>query len=319
MFFGAENLLQLQLQLNFPQLVLQKFDILTHLILFCVLVEDFSLVSECEWIEQRDGLVGVGEGVGVCKGWGWAGFSGDWEEMCEGSSKLFFWEEDQRSLFWKSFWIFVLCCPFFFFGLQHRSLPLVLLWLFLLPAWGWGRRCFSWCLLVYRILGGHLCRRFVWGGRGGLLSGFRRFCFPFLHHLCSPLLLVPRFWHWYSLWFLDWFLWWIFHLFLRAVPGYMSQLFAEPAVRSLALNNDHHLLIFMNYGVRDFLETLLLQADKEGVVSIFYASAVFDWVDLFSPPIWGEEWSEYIFREPNGNIRQLPWFSGSPYSTGCSL
>ena len=53
-------------------------------------LEDFSFVSKCEWTEQRDLLVVGREGGCVCKGWGLAGFSGDWEEMCEGSSELFF-------------------------------------------------------------------------------------------------------------------------------------------------------------------------------------------------------------------------------------
>ena len=86
--------------------------------------------------------------------------------MCEGSSKLFFFffvflkkkkkKGTGRPLFWKYFWIFLLRCPFFFFGLQHMSLLLVLLLLFLLPAWGQGRRYFSWCLFVQKNLGGHL-------------------------------------------------------------------------------------------------------------------------------------------------------------------
>ena len=73
--------------------------------------------------------------------------------------------------------------------------------------------------------------------------------------------------------------------FFRAVSVYVSQLFAKPAMRSPSLNDDNHLPTFVNYDIRDFLEPFSLQADKEGVFSVFYASAVFDGVDLFNPPV----------------------------------
>ena len=74
-----------------------------------------------------------------------------------------------------------------------------------------------------------------------------------------------------------------------AVPGNVSELFAKPAVRLLALNVHHHLPTIVNYVVKDFLELLPLQADEKGVVTVFYANAVFDGVDIFYPPVWGEE------------------------------
>ena len=178
--------------------------------------------------------------------------------MCEGSSKLFFEKGTGRPLLGFSFG-----AVSSFFGSRTGHFHWFFYCLFLLPAWVGVRRCFSRRLFVQRILDGHLCWKFFWSGRGGLLSTFGKFPFPY--HLCLPVLLVPLFRRWYSLRFL----WWTFHHFLlRAVAGYVFRLFVKPAVRSPALNDDdHHLPTFINYGVRDFLKPLPLQADDEGVVS----------------------------------------------------
>ena len=176
----------------------------------------------------------------MCEGWNLAGFSGDWEEMCEGSSNLFFFFFSfflgggvRRGLeyhFLENLFGF----SFLISGLHHKTLPLVLL----------------------------------------LVVSFS--CFTFL----------PGSWEDVSAGEFSLTGSWVDHPpFFRAVPGYVSQLFAKPAVRSPALYDDHHLPAFVNYGVKEFLEPLPLQADEEEIVSVFNARAVFDRVDLFNPPV----------------------------------